>query len=48
MNPNTVVHAATLALDHEPVPADQTVDGEPTTGVTPSASSAAWRSGCGR
>jgi uncharacterized cupin superfamily protein len=31
VKPNTVVHAATLDLDHEPVPADQSVRGEPTT-----------------
>ena len=34
MKPNTVVHAATLDLDHEPVPADQSVRGEPTTAAT--------------
>jgi uncharacterized protein len=34
VKPNTVVHAATLALDHEPVPADQSVRGEPTTAGT--------------
>lgn len=31
MNPNSVVHAATLDLAHEPVPAEQSVDGAPTT-----------------
>jgi hypothetical protein len=31
MKPNTVVHAATIDLDHEPVPVNQTVEGEPTT-----------------
>lgn len=34
MTPNSVVHAATLALDHEPVPAEQSVRGGPTTGAT--------------
>jgi uncharacterized cupin superfamily protein len=34
VKPNTVVHAATLDLDHEPVPADQSVRGEPTTAAT--------------
>lgn len=33
MRPNSVTHAATLALTHEPVPADQVVTGAPTTGV---------------
>jgi uncharacterized cupin superfamily protein len=31
MKPNTVVHASTIDLDHEPVPAEQSVRGEPTT-----------------
>jgi uncharacterized cupin superfamily protein len=31
MKPNTVVHAAAIDLDHEPVPAEQSVKGEPTT-----------------
>lgn len=31
MDPNTVVRAASIDLDHEPVPADQSVSGEPTT-----------------
>ncbi|MCV7227487.1 cupin domain-containing protein [Mycolicibacterium komossense] len=31
MDPNTAVPAASLALDHEPVPADQSVRGKPTT-----------------
>jgi uncharacterized protein len=31
MDPNTVVHAATVELDHEPVPAEQSLGGEPTT-----------------
>ena len=31
MQPNSVVPAATIALDHEPVPPTQTVRGEPTT-----------------
>nr|WP_245233999.1 cupin domain-containing protein [Mycobacterium sp. PS03-16] len=35
MHPNSVVHAAALALDHEPVPKDQRVDGDPTTALTP-------------
>ena len=34
MTPNSVVHAATLDLDHEPVPTEQSVQGEPTTGAT--------------
>lgn len=34
MDSNTVGHAATLDLPHEPVPADQAVGGEPRTGVT--------------
>lgn len=34
MKPNSVVHAATLELDHEPVPAEQSVRGAPTTGAT--------------
>ena len=34
VKPNTVVHAATLDLDHEPVPADQSVRGEPATAAT--------------
>ena len=33
MNPNSVVHAAALWLEHEPVPADQTITGDPHTGV---------------
>ncbi|MFS0898813.1 cupin domain-containing protein [Mycolicibacterium litorale] len=35
MQPNSVVHAAALDLDHEPVPTDQIVAGAPTTGVRP-------------
>ena len=31
MNPISVVHAAALDLAHEPVPAEQSVDGAPTT-----------------
>jgi uncharacterized protein len=34
VKPNTLVRAATLDLDHEPVPADQSVRGEPTTAAT--------------
>lgn len=34
MKPNTVVHVAALALDHEPVPADQSVEGNPSTATT--------------
>jgi uncharacterized cupin superfamily protein len=34
VKPNAVVHAATIDLDHEPVPADQSVRGEPTTAAT--------------
>jgi uncharacterized cupin superfamily protein len=33
MKPNSVVHAATIDLDREPVPASQSVRGEPTTGT---------------
>ncbi|MDV3127648.1 cupin domain-containing protein [Mycobacterium sp. 21AC1] len=33
MTPNTVVHAAALDLKHEPVPADQSVGGAPSTGA---------------
>jgi hypothetical protein len=33
MKPNSVVHAATVDLEHEPVPAEQSVRGEPTTGA---------------
>lgn len=33
MEPNTSVLAASLALDHDPVPAEQSVRGEPTTAV---------------
>lgn len=33
MNPNSVVHAAALWLEHEPVPVDQTITGDPHTGV---------------
>jgi uncharacterized cupin superfamily protein len=33
MKPNTVVHGTTIDLSHEPVPAAQSVRGEPTTGV---------------
>ena len=31
VRPNSVVHAATIDLDHEPVPAKQSVRGDPTT-----------------
>ena len=31
MKPNSVVHAAALTLDHQPVPSAQSVSGEPTT-----------------
>ena len=34
MQPNSVVHAAALDLVHAPVPADQAVDGSPTTATT--------------
>ncbi len=34
MQPNTSVSAASMNLSHEPVPADQTVRGAPTTAVT--------------
>ncbi|MGH3580103.1 MAG: cupin domain-containing protein [Mycobacterium sp.] len=33
MKPNSVVHAAAIELDHETVPADQSVGGVPTTGA---------------
>ena len=33
MQPNSVISAATVALDHEPVPPTQTVRGEPLTGA---------------
>jgi uncharacterized cupin superfamily protein len=33
MKPNSVVHAATLDLDREPVAAEQSVRGEPATGA---------------
>ncbi|MCW1958157.1 MAG: cupin domain-containing protein [Mycobacterium sp.] len=33
MRPNTLVHAGTHRLQHEAVPADQTVGGQPRTGV---------------
>lgn len=33
MKPNTVVHAAELFIEHEPVALDQVVDGHPRTGV---------------
>lgn len=34
MHPNSAVDAATLPLEHEPVPADQLVDGAPTTATS--------------
>lgn len=34
MQPNTVVHAADLTLEHEPVPAEQSVAGDPGTAAT--------------
>jgi uncharacterized cupin superfamily protein len=33
VNSNSVIHAATLWLEHEPVPAEQSVSGEPQTGI---------------
>lgn len=33
MKPNTVVHAASESLQHQPVPADQSLGGTPHTGV---------------
>jgi uncharacterized protein len=33
VNPNSVVHAATLWLEHEPVPTEQAVSGDPHTGI---------------
>jgi uncharacterized cupin superfamily protein len=35
MQPNFAVNAATPELDHEPVPAEQAVRGEPTTAAVP-------------
>jgi uncharacterized cupin superfamily protein len=34
VKPNSVIHAAAIELDHETVPADQSVRGEPTTAAT--------------
>lgn len=34
MQPNTAIRAADLTIAHEPVPADQTVDGEPSTAAS--------------
>jgi len=34
MEPNSVVHAVTHRIEHEPVPGDQSVSGAPSTGVT--------------
>jgi uncharacterized protein len=34
MHPNTSVATVSLALTHEPVPADQSVSGDPTTAAT--------------
>ncbi|MBJ7466743.1 MAG: cupin domain-containing protein [Mycolicibacterium sp.] len=34
MQPNTAIHAAALALTHEPVPADQSVAGDPSTAAS--------------
>lgn len=34
VKPNSVVHAATIDLAHEPVPAEQSVNGDPTTAAT--------------
>lgn len=34
MQPNTAIHAAALALTHEPVPADQSVAGAPSTAAS--------------
>ena len=33
MKPNSVVHAASLSIDQQPVAGDQAVDGRPNTGV---------------
>jgi uncharacterized cupin superfamily protein len=33
LDPGVLVAAATLPLDHDPLPADQIVDGAPTTGI---------------
>ena len=34
MEPNSVIHAATIDLDHQPVRADQSIRGEPTAAAT--------------
>lgn len=34
MHPNSAVAAATMPIEHEPVPADQVVDGTPTTAIS--------------
>jgi uncharacterized cupin superfamily protein len=34
VKPNSVIHAATIDLEHEPVPAEQSVSGDPTTAAT--------------
>jgi uncharacterized cupin superfamily protein len=34
MKPNSVIRAATLDLEHAPVPAEQSVGGDPTTAAT--------------
>lgn len=34
VQPNTVIHAAALALTHEPVPAEQSVAGDPSTAAS--------------
>ena len=33
MKPNSVAHAGSLFVEHEPVPADQVISGQPHTGV---------------
>jgi len=35
VKPNSVVHAAAQSVDHQPVPADQSVEGAPTTAADP-------------
>jgi len=34
VKPNAVVHAATQSVDHQQVPADQSIEGDPTTAAT--------------
>ena len=43
--PNRVVHVAALALDHQPLPADQVVAGSPTTAARAVDLSPVWEAG---